>query len=284
MSETTNLPLAKPLRTQLENAVKVARDVAEKGARAALAQLAVGESKAPDYLTDDLKILRRRLCAHGLALGDAKFGDDSQGAQHLVWEVADEHWHRMPFARFLAENSLLLWEPGAAVSLDDYEALAQEADPAMSLHYHRLDAKLLERIIHTYLDDWIRQQEPGVRSGADRVPTRLATAQDLKHRLELILEGNLPYDIFVRWKPLAEQPVGCNPDLNDGARLNIRPFMTAEVLRHNKKPKLNITWDKDRGKDVESAPWFKVFKGERINDHHLTRAEKLVARDPGRGS
>ncbi len=56
--------------------------------------------------------------------------------------------------------------------------------------------------------------------------------------------------------------------------LNIRPFMTAEVLRHNKKPKLNITWDKDRGKDVESAPWFKVFKGVRINDHHIARVEK----------
>ena len=54
--------------------------------------------------------------------------------------------------------------------------------------------------------------------------------------------------------------------------------MTAEVLRHNKKPKLNITWDKDRGKDVESAPWFKVFKGDRINDHHLTVAEKRAAR------
>jgi hypothetical protein len=33
--------------------------------------------------------------------------------QHLVWEVAYEHWHRMLFARFLAENGLLLWEPGA---------------------------------------------------------------------------------------------------------------------------------------------------------------------------
>jgi len=48
-------------------------------------------------------------------------------------------------------------------------------------------------------------------------------------------------------------------------------------LRVNKKPKLNITWDKDRGKDVESAPWFKVFNGERINDHHLTLAEKIAA-------
>jgi len=49
------------------------------------------------------------------------------------------------------------------------------------------------------------------------------------------------------------------------------------VLRHNKKPKLNITWDKNRGKDVESAPWFKVHKGERINDHHLSLSEKQDA-------
>ena len=149
---------------------------------------------------------------------------------------------------------------------------------AALVNYHQLDHKKLERLIHTYLGDWIRQQDAGVRSGVDGAPTRLAAAQDLKRRLELILEGEPPYDIFVRWKKLSEQPIGWNPDLNDGVRLNIRPFMTAEVLRHNKKPKLNITWDKDRGKDVESAPWFKVFKGERINDHHLARADKEAAR------
>jgi hypothetical protein len=146
------------------------------------------------------------------------------------------------------------------------------------VNYHKLDAKNLERLIHTYLGDWIRQQEAGVRDGIDGAQTRLAAAQDLKRRLELILEGEPPYDIFVRWKPLAEQPIGWNPDLNDGVRLNIRPFMTAEVLRHNKKPKLNITWDKDRGKDVESAPWFHKFKGDRINDYHLTLAEKKAAK------
>lgn len=153
---------------------------------------------------------------------------------------------------------------------------------AALVNYHQLDAKNLERLIHTYLGDWIRQQETGVRGGVDGAPTRLAAAQDLKRRLELIAEGEFDgqvgYDIFVRWKPLAQQPIGWNPDLNDGVRLNIRPFMTAEVLRHNKKPKLNITWDKDRGKDVESAPWFGVFGGERINDHHLTVAQKRAAR------
>jgi len=148
---------------------------------------------------------------------------------------------------------------------------------AALVNYHKLDAKNLERLIHLYLGRWISDQEDGVRNGVDGAPTRLAAALDLKRRLELILEGEKPYDIFVRWKPLAEQPIAWNPDLNDGVRLNIRPFMTAEVLRHNKKPKLNITWDKDRGKDVESAPWFKVFKGDRINDHHLTLAEKRAA-------
>lgn len=146
------------------------------------------------------------------------------------------------------------------------------------VNYHKLDARNLERLIHTYLGDWIRIQEAGVASGLDGAPQRLAAAQALKKKLEAILEREAPYDIFVRWKPLAEQPIGWNPDLNDGVRLNIRPWMTAEVLRHNKKPKLNIKWDKDRGKDVESAPWFKVFKGDRINDHHLTLAEKIVAR------
>ncbi len=144
---------------------------------------------------------------------------------------------------------------------------------------HKLNAKNLERLIHTYLGDWIRTQEAGVASGADGAPLRLSAAQNLKTRLQAILEGEKPYDIFVRWKPLVQQPIGWNPDLNDGIRLNIRPFMTAEVLRHNKKPKLNITWDKDRGKDVESAPWFHKFNGERINDHHLSLAEKKAARE-----
>ena len=147
---------------------------------------------------------------------------------------------------------------------------------AALVNYHKLDTKNLERLIHTYLGDWIRQQEGGVRDGVDGAPNRLAAALDLKRRLEMILEGEKPYDIFVRWKPLAEQPIGWNPDMNDGIRMNIRPFMTAEVLRHNKKPKLNITWDKDRGKDVESAPWFHKFEGDRINDHHLSLAEKMA--------
>ncbi len=152
------------------------------------------------------------------------------------------------------------------------------------VNYHQLDKKNLERLIYTYLDDWIRTQSHQQSEGVDGASERLVAAQNLKQQLEKILEGEAPYDIFVRWKSLAEQPFGWSPDLNDGVRLNIRPFMTAGVLRHNKKPKLNIHWNKDRGKDVESAPWYNLGleydgkEGDRINDHHLLLAEKQNAK------
>jgi hypothetical protein len=124
-------PLSKPLRSQLENTVKAARDVAEKAALAALHQLGVGDARLPEHLDEARKVLRRRLRAHGRSLGDVKPADDSQGLTHLKWEVAYEHWHRMLFARFLAENHLLLWEPGAPVTLAECEELAQ--DPSIGL-------------------------------------------------------------------------------------------------------------------------------------------------------
>lgn len=150
------------------------------------------------------------------------------------------------------------------------------------VNYHKLDAKLLESLIYTYLGDWITRQKDDIQNGVDGAEERLAAAEGLKKRLELILEGEEPYDIFVRWKPLEEQPVGWNPDLNDGVRLNIRPFMSvpdvgkkgAGVLRE--KP--NIKWNKDRGKDVQSAPWYHRFGGDRINDYHLRLAEKRDAK------
>ncbi len=152
---------------------------------------------------------------------------------------------------------------------------------AALVNYHKLDRKNLETLIYTYVGDWISRQKQDINNGMDGAEEKLAAAENLKKKLELILEGEAPYDIFVRWKPIEKQPIGWDPDLNDGVRLNIRPFMTvpdigkkgAGVLRD--KP--NIKWTKDRGKDVESAPWFHLFKGDRINDHHLTLVEKLNA-------
>ena len=151
------------------------------------------------------------------------------------------------------------------------------------VNYHKLDAKLLEALIYTYLGDWISRQKQDIAGGVDGAEERLAAAENLKKRLELILQGEKPYDIFVRWKPLEEQPIGWNPDLNDGVRLNIRPFLTLPDVRKKGagvlRDKPTVKWNKDRGKDLESAPWHHKFNGNRINDHHLTLAEKRAARE-----
>jgi hypothetical protein len=159
---------------------------------------------------------------------------------------------------------------------------------AALVNYHKLDYKTLESLIYTYLGDWIGRQKRDADTGVDGAQEKLAAAEALKKRLELILTGEAPHDIFVRWKPIQEQPIGWNPDLNDGVRLNIRPFLSvpdvgrrgAGVLRD--KP--NIKWDKDRGADVPSAPWYELGLqyngklGDRINDHHLSLEEKQKAR------
>ncbi|MFU3311913.1 Eco57I restriction-modification methylase domain-containing protein [Pseudomonas sp. DC3200b2] len=156
------------------------------------------------------------------------------------------------------------------------------------VNYHKLDKAGLERLIYTYLGDWIRTQQAGLVNGEDGAQERLAAAEALKKQLEAILEGEKPYDIFVRWKSPAEQPIGWNPDLNDGVRLNIRPFIYARDVGKKGAGILrwapNIKWTKDRGKDVESAPWYRLGlqydegEGARINDHHLSLADKRAAR------
>ena len=59
--------------------------------------------------------------------------------------------------------------------------------------------------------------------------------------------------------------------------------MGAGILRE----KLNVKWEKDRGADVASAPWYDLGplkdskngkKGDRINDYHLNLSEKENAR------
>ena len=176
------------------------------------------------------------------------------------------------------------------------------------VNYHRLAApdgegrRTLEKLLYSYLGDWIDRQRADQRAGVEGADARVAAAEHLKTELTNILAGEPPYDIFVRWKPVHEQPIGWEPDINDGVRMNIRPFMTAKPLGARAKgacilrtaPK--IKWDKDRGKEpqrpLEDYPWFwgwdgqaadfqggKVFDGNRWNDLHYRRAFKQAARE-----
>jgi len=135
------------------------------------------------------------------------------------------------------------------------------------VNYHRLDRQMLEKLTYTYLGtDWVERQRAEMRDEVAGAEARLAAALELKRKLELILEGESPYDIYVRWKSLAQQAVGWDPDPNDGVRLNIRPFVEAGVLRSPVK----VDWRKDRGTNPDG--------GERHNDIHLTLADKTNAR------
>jgi len=220
------------------------------------------------------------------AMLQAAFGDvwSSQVRNKLLEAVGCQHksldfWLREKFFEQhckLFQHRPFIWHVWDGIK-DGFSAL---------LNYHQLDKQGLERLIYTYLDDWIRTQTHKQAEGIDGADIRQQAAQDLKRQLEQILKGEAPYDIFVRWKPLEQQPVGWNPDINDGVRLNIRPFMMVEdVARRSAgilRFKPNIHWKKDRGKDVASAPWYSLGleyegrEGDRINDHHLSLLAKQV--------
>ena len=105
----------------------------------------------------------------------------------------------------------------------------------------------------------------------------------------------------MRWKPLSQQAIGWQPDLNDGVRMNIRPFMARDIPGGKKgagvlRAKPNIKWDKDRGKEPTRPkteyPWFwgwdekspdfagvgKEPDGNRWNDCHYSNALKRSKR------
>ena len=123
--------LDKDLRSALEKTVKAARAVAETAANAAVDQLGVGQDKPEAFLSDSEKALRNRLRTHGKQLGDARDSKSTnptygkQEVQHLMQEVAYEHWHRMLFARFLADNNLLMYD-GVAVTIEECDELAPD--------------------------------------------------------------------------------------------------------------------------------------------------------------
>ena len=132
-------PLEKSLRNKLERTVKEARDIAETAARASLEQFGVGEASPYSHLSDADKELRRKLRVHGRQLGDVVLPSPSgrgaggegkfQEITRLIEEVAYEHWHRMLFARFLAENNLLMFD-GVAVTLEECGDLAADEGAA----------------------------------------------------------------------------------------------------------------------------------------------------------
>ena len=126
------------------------------------------------------RTLRNRLRAHARHLGDRV--DARSGAHtidHLVHECAYEHWHGMLFARFLAENHLLIEpEMGVAITLDECEELAKEEG---------VDKwALAARFAHRMLPQVFRPDHPVFE---------VQFAREYRLKLEGLVEG-LPADVF----------------------------------------------------------------------------------------
>ena len=176
--------LSPDLRRQLERTVVEARGIAETGARAALQALAVHEPEAYEHMGGDSRELRRRLRAHARQLGDRRDArSGGQSIERLTHEYAYEHWHGMLFARFLAENDLLI-EPelNVPVTLDECEELATAGGDKW---------QVAARFAHRMLPQVFRPGPPRLRcpvrtgtpsgtggAGVDDLPAAVFTATD----------------------------------------------------------------------------------------------------------
>ena len=117
--------LSREHRKLLENTVVSARKAAVAGAAKALNALRVGDKES--LIDPAQRDLRNKLRAHGRQLGDLRQPDGTQETRRLEQACAYEHWHRMLFARFLAENDLLVNpDYGVAMSLDEIQETARE--------------------------------------------------------------------------------------------------------------------------------------------------------------
>jgi len=112
-------------------------------------------------------------------------------------------------------------------------------------HYHKFNHDRLSKLRGTYLRDTIAlfRREAALADQEGRTEdrqdwqARLEEAEALDQRLQWVQEGASGYpapgDCRIRtpWKPEDEQPVGWQPDLDDGVAINILPLQTAGVLR-----------------------------------------------------
>ena len=221
-----------------------------------------------------------------------------------------EHWLRDRFFKEhcqLFHNRPFIWHIWDGRK-DGFHAL---------VNYHRLAGpdgegrRTIESLTFAYLNDWIERQRAQQHEGTAGADARLAAAIDLREQLQRIRTGEPPCDLFVRWRPLHGQAIGWEPNINDGVRLNIRPFMRVELRTGGRagagilRWKPNISWKKDRGKEPEDPrprddfPWFRSCPGDgttahrtdfiappdahldgnRWNDLHYTNKAKQAARE-----
>jgi hypothetical protein len=106
----------------LRASVSIGRKASLKAARAALEALAVNPGAPCPGMSASQAAARERLLARARQIGDGPHGIGC-----LAEEAAYEHWHRMFFARYLADNELLMYGDGSTpVTIGECRELARE--------------------------------------------------------------------------------------------------------------------------------------------------------------
>ena len=103
--------LSGELRSVLERAVLEGRGVAEGACASALGRLGVGlRGSQPGHLNGGRAVAAAWVAGAGPAVGDqlGRMRHEVGWRVLVVASVAYEQWHRLLFARFLAENGLLM--------------------------------------------------------------------------------------------------------------------------------------------------------------------------------
>ena len=175
-------PLSNELRSMLEREIIRAREIAEEEAESALIRLAVNRNEPFASLDAEQRRLRNALRAKARQLGGGSVSQDT-GFKLLVEEVAYEQWHRRLFARFLAENSLLMHPSGVAVTLEECDELAGEEGEADGWQLAARYASLMLPGIFRADDPAVKvQYSPEGRHKLERIitdfPSVLFTAED----------------------------------------------------------------------------------------------------------
>ena len=221
------------LRSQLDDVCQKARDLAVAYAQSALQKRGVDAAEALSHFGPKDKELRNRLRARGRQVGDVRNADGTQSIGQLSQELAYEYWHRMLFARFLAENHLLMHPDGVAVSLEECDELAQEADPPAANGFvlaARYASRMLPQIFRT--DDVLLEIEfaPEQRLALEKLLTSLP-----KQTFEA--DDSLGW-VYQFWQTAEKKRVNESGDKIDGRTLSaVTQLFTehymVEFLLHN---------------------------------------------------
>ncbi|HHJ98964.1 MAG TPA: hypothetical protein ENN10_03350, partial [Actinobacteria bacterium] len=136
-------------------------------------------------MSEEQRRLRRLLRARARQLGSfTEPLEASEGFTLLASEIAYEQWHRMLFARFLAENDLLMHpEHGVAVTLAECAELAPgEGEPDEWMLAARYASQMLPGIFRTDDPTLSVRFAPEGRQALERIlaelPSEVFTADD----------------------------------------------------------------------------------------------------------